>query len=65
MDSKLSVSLGAHLCISSAVILGLIALMAPLAGASSADRSSLENFQHVMQLPKFGFSAGLRLCLRE
>ena len=44
MDSKRSVSLGARLCISSAVIL---ALMAPPAGASSADRSRLKNFQHV------------------
>src|SRR6266481_4598193 len=47
MDSKRSVSLGARLCISSAVILALMALMAPSAGASSADRSSLKNFQHV------------------
>ena len=47
MDSKRSVSLGARLCISSAVILALMALMAPPAGASSADRSRLKNFQHV------------------
>jgi phospholipase C len=47
MDSKRSVSLGARLCISSAVILALMALMAPSVGASSTDRSSLKNFQHV------------------
>ncbi len=50
MDSKRSVSLGARLCISSAVILALMALMAPPAGASSADRSRLKNFQHVFIL---------------
>jgi phosphatidylinositol-3-phosphatase len=47
MDSKHSVPLVARLCISSAVILALMALLAPFAAASSADRSSLKNFQHV------------------
>jgi hypothetical protein len=65
MHSKRSVPVVARLCISSALILALIAFMAPLASASSADRSSLKNFRHVIQLPKFGFSAGQRLCLRE
>jgi hypothetical protein len=65
MHSKHSVPLVARLCISSAVILALMALLAPFAAASSAERSSLKNFQHVIQLPKFGFSAGQRLCLRE
>jgi len=44
MDSNRGVSLGVRLCISSSVILALMALMAPSAGASSADRSSLKNF---------------------
>src|SRR5260370_30803281 len=47
MDSKHSVPLVARLCISSAVILALMALLAPFAAARSADRSSLKNFQHV------------------
>src|SRR5258708_11489686 len=47
MDSKRCGSLGACLCISSAGIRALMVLMAPSAGANSADRSSLKNFQHV------------------
>jgi phosphatidylinositol-3-phosphatase len=47
MDSKYRVPLVARLCISSAVILALMALLAPFAAASSADRSSLKKFQHV------------------
>jgi phospholipase C len=47
MDSKHHMSWGARLCIASAVILALMAWMAPPAGASSANRSSLKNFQHV------------------
>src|SRR5579864_5624022 len=47
MESKRHVSWAARLSIASAVILALMAWMVPSAGASSADRSSLKNFQHV------------------
>lgn len=59
MDSKHRVPWAARLCVAGTVILALMAVMVPAAGASSADRSSLKNYQHVfvIMMENTGFDA--------
>ncbi|HEU5383429.1 MAG TPA: alkaline phosphatase family protein [Ktedonobacteraceae bacterium] len=47
MDNRRRISLFTRMCISSIIVLAIMVLLMPSAGANTANRSSLKNFQHV------------------